>query len=671
MSDTATTRTTHPYLARKAIDLAALREACPAVSIELRSTRIKRYDGDGSELEPWSGTAVFRGLVDAAGADAGAERILPERIVRRPDAKPSDKFTTPGSKVSGTFTPIGFEPAELLTITGTLYVCAGLADGWSIHEATGCNVACCVGENSIPGLVSTLRTVAPHVELIAAVDNDEAGHRAGRKTGIAWACPGELKDWSDVRQQAGPQAVREQLTVTRQPEPEEAPKATSALEGLALIDGEVSEDALALVFERQHERDLRYCHTAGAWYCWDGTRWKRDRRQLAFNYAREICRDFGGGAVKFSKAAVASAVERFACSAPALAADSEVWDQSPWLLGTPGGVVELETGTLREARHDDYITRTTTIAPEAGEPTRWLAFLRDATRDDAGLIRFLQQVAGYCLTGSTREHALFFIYGAGGNGKSVFLNTLTGIIGEYSATAAMDAFTASKHDKHPTDLAMLQGARLVTASETEDGRAWAEAKIKQMTGGDPITARFMRRDFFTYQPEFKLVIVGNHKPELRNVDDATRRRFNIIPFIHRPTTPDPNLEQALRDEWPRILSWAIAGALDWQQNGLIRPEVVADATREYFEEQDLFGQWLEDRCEFDPNYRETSASLFGSWRAYAAANAYEEGSATSFSAALKKRGFEKYRSKRERGFRGLRIRPITAPAAPDDDRCPW
>lgn len=437
-----------------------------------------------------------------------------------------------------------------------------------------------------------------------------------------------------------------------------------------LIDGEVSEDALALMFEREHESDMRYCHTTGAWFCWDGTRWKRDQRQLAFNYARVICRQYGGGAVKFSKAAVASAVERFASAAPALAADSSVWDNSPWLIGTPGGVIDLQTGKLREARHDDYITRTTSIAPENGEPTRWLAFLRDTTRNDEGLIRFLQQVAGYCLTGSTREHALFFIYGAGGNGKSVFLNTLTGIIGEYSATAAMDAFTASKHDKHPTDLAMLQGARLVTASETEDGRAWAEAKIKQMTGGDPITARFMRRDFFTYQPEFKLVIVGNHKPELRNVDDATRRRFNIIPFIHKPTEPDPNLEQALRDEWPRILSWAIAGALDWQQNGLVRPAVVADATNEYFEEQDLFGQWLEDRCEFAPGYRETSTSLFGSWRAYAQANADDEGTAKSFGAALKKRGFETYRRNNERGFKGLRIRQFS-PQMHGDDDMPW
>ena len=155
------------------------------------------------------------------------------------------------------------------------------------------------------------------------------------------------------------------------------------------------------------------------------------------------------------------------------------------------------------------------------------------------MMRFLQQIVGYCLTGDTREHALFFIYGPGGNGKSVFLNTVSAIIGDYATTAAMDTFVASKSDRHPTDLAGLRGARLVAASETEEGRAWAEAKIKAITGGDPISARFMRQDFFTYRPQFKLVIVGNHKPVLKNVDDAAERRFNIIPFDesrHGPTS---------------------------------------------------------------------------------------------------------------------------------------
>lgn len=142
---------------------------------------------------------------------------------------------------------------------------------------------------------------------------------------------------------------------------------------------------------------------------------------------------------------------------------------------------------------------------------------------------------------------------------------------------------------HPTDLAMLNGARLVSASETEEGRAWAESRIKQVTGGDKISARFMRQDFFEFIPQFKLVIVGNHAPVLGNVDEAARRRFNIIPFTQKPVTPDRELEDKLKAEAGQILSWAIAGCLDWQANGLVRPEIVTAATRDYFEDQDLLG----------------------------------------------------------------------------------
>jgi putative DNA primase/helicase len=131
-------------------------------------------------------------------------------------------------------------------------------------------------------------------------------------------------------------------------------------------------------------------------------------------------------------------------------------------------------------------------------------------------------------------------------------------------------------------------------TETEEGRAWAEARIKALTGGDPITARFMRRDFFTFQPAFKLTISGNHKHALRNVDGAARRRFNVVPFLHRPERPDPGLADRLRSEWPAILRWVIEGCVEWQRRGLDRPAAVLDATAKYFAEQDLLAQWIED-----------------------------------------------------------------------------
>ena len=186
------------------------------------------------------------------------------------------------------------------------------------------------------------------------------------------------------------------------------------------------------------------------------------------------------------KASFARAVEAFSQADTILAVTIDNWDRDAFKLGTPGGTVDLITGTLVRADLDDGITKLTPVAPaDTADCPQWLKFLSELTGDDTELIRYLQQWCGYCLTGDTREHALVFVYGGGGNGKSVFLNTVSGILSEYAVTAAMDTFTASRDSKHPTDLAMLRGARMVTASETEEGKPFAEARIKQMTGGDP------------------------------------------------------------------------------------------------------------------------------------------------------------------------------------------
>lgn len=404
-------------------------------------------------------------------------------------------------------------------------------------------------------------------------------------------------------------------------------------------NGTVSEDQIALAFARRHRDRLRFDHSAGRWFEWTGTRWQRNETKLAFHFARELAREMSDGAKGFSKASVASGVEAFARADPALAVTADLWDRDPLLMGTPAGTVDLRNGALQAARQNDLITKQTGIAPERGEPRRWLQFLSEATAGDGELIRFLQQVAGYCLTGLTNEHALFFIYGPGGNGKSVFLNLLNHVLGDYATTAGMETFTASKNDRHPTDLAMLNGARLVSASETEEGRAWAESRIKQVTGGDKISARFMRQDFFEFVPQFKLVIVGNHAPVLGNVDEAARRRFNIIPFTQKPAKPDRDLEDKLKAEAGQILSWAIAGCLDWQANGLVRPEIVKAATADYFEDQDLFGQWVEDHCERDPGKWELPTPLYNDWADYARAAGDDPGTQRAMSSKLKRAGF--------------------------------
>ncbi|MEA1619648.1 phage/plasmid primase, P4 family [Erythrobacter sp. T5W1-R] len=422
-------------------------------------------------------------------------------------------------------------------------------------------------------------------------------------------------------------------------------------------NGTTSEDQIALAFVRRHKERLRFDHSAGKWYDYTGTRWQRNETKLAFHFARELAREASDGAKGFCKASVANGVEAFARADPALAVTADQWDRDPWLLGTPGGTIDLRTGELMPARHSDLITKQAGAAPDSGEPVRWLQFLNEATAGDKELMRFLQQVAGYCLTGLTNEHALFFIYGPGGNGKSVFLNLLNYVLGDYATTSSMDTFTASKFDKHPTELAMLKGARLVSASETEQGRAWAESRIKQLTGGDTISARFMRQDFFEFVPQFKLVIVGNHAPILHNVDEAARRRFNIIPFTQKPATPDRELEDKLKAEAGQILSWAIAGCLDWQTNGLVRPEVVTAATESYFEEQDLFTQWVEERCAPDISRRETPTALYNDWKEYALAAGDDPGTQPLMRAKLERAGFTFGKSNGIRFYRGFRLRP--------------
>jgi putative DNA primase/helicase len=440
------------------------------------------------------------------------------------------------------------------------------------------------------------------------------------------------------------------------------------------LDEAVTEDAAAIAFAERYGSRLRFDHDVGKWFVWSGQHWQGETTELAFSFARELAREMAKGQahktrLASSKTGFAAGVERFARSDRAFAVTSAIWDRNTYLLGTPGGTVDLRTGYLMPAQATDYITKLAAVTPaETAHCPRWKQFLQDATGADTALVDFLQAFAGYMLTGDTKEHSLLFVHGGGGNGKSVLQNTLAGIFADYATSAAMDTFIASTFDKHPTDLAMLRGARLVTASETEEGRAWAESRIKQLTGGDRIRARFMRQDFFEYQPQFKLLLVGNHAPALRNVDDAARRRFNIIPFIHKPPVPDMDLETRLRAEWPGILRWIIDGCLIWQKRGLTRPKVVLDATADYFEEQDSVRQWIEAACDTKATLTDTRANLFRSWSTWANANGEKPGSAKWFVQAMRRHGFHEYRSAKSRGFKGIEARPEPAAKHWNDDQ---
>lgn len=417
-----------------------------------------------------------------------------------------------------------------------------------------------------------------------------------------------------------------------------------------------SEDSLALAFTEQYRDTLKFCQSSGRWYAWDGQCWERREGNCAIDLIRTFIRIQTLGLKEYCKASMVRAVETLLRESPDHAVNSSYWDRDIFLLGTPDGVVDLRDGQRLRPDPRRAITKKTRVAPRPGTPKAWLQFLHDATDGDDQMIAYIQRICGYALTGSTQEHAMFFVYGPGGNGKSVFLNTVAGLMGDYARAASMDTFTASKNDRHPTELAMLQGARLVTSSETDEGRAWAEARIKQLTGSDPIPARFMRQDFFEYIPQFKLVILGNHPPQLRTVDEAIKRRFNILPFTHKPAHPDRQLEAKLKAEWPQILNWMIDGCLTWQKHGLVQPQAVKDATADYFDEQDLFGQWLEDCCDVSPSHKERSNVLYFNWVRYAEEHGEAAGTNKAFSYTLKRHGFLPVKSNSFRWRMGLQLR---------------
>lgn len=424
----------------------------------------------------------------------------------------------------------------------------------------------------------------------------------------------------------------------------------------AFSGGVLTEDAVALMFTAEHGQSARYDHEVGRWAIWDDDahRWQWDKRQTAAHWCRELAREASDGEApkvleRVRRRSFLSGVEAMCRADPTHAVTHEVWDPDDMLLGCPGVTVDLRNGQQRTPRPEDMLTRIAAVAPDPAMPIPiWREFLRSATGEDDELEHFLQVFAGYSLTGSVKEHQMVFFHGSGGNGKSLLLNTLVGILGEYAQAASMETFAASSFERHSTDLAAMRGARVVAVSEVAQGVGWNQQRLTQMTGGDKVRARFMRQDEFEYSPKFKLWVVGNHKPELGSVNEAMRRRMNIIPFNRKPERPDPDLFERLKPEWPGILHWMILGCLEWQSEGLTRPQVICAETDEYFGEQDTFGQWLSECCRVDskdPHCWDVALDLYQSWKAFAEARNATAGSAKAFAEQLKGQGFGADRSR--------------------------
>jgi putative DNA primase/helicase len=267
------------------------------------------------------------------------------------------------------------------------------------------------------------------------------------------------------------------------------------------------------------------------------------------------------------------------------------------------------------------------------------------------------------LSGDISEHVLFFCWGFGANGKSVFVSTLKALSGDYAATISTETLMARQHGEPTNDLARLPGKRLVTATEVEDGSRWAESLVKSVTGGDPIAARFLYHEFFEFTPTFKLLVSGNHRPIVRGMDDGMWRRIHLIPFRRSfpPEQRDRLLGQKLLGELPGILNWALEGFQMWREVGLEPPSAVLAATAEYRSAQDRVGEFIDEKCELGPDFSVQASKLYRAYRVWAEARGEQPLAMPRFATRLGERGFEKFKSN-VLFYRGLRLLDCAGPA---------
>ncbi len=418
---------------------------------------------------------------------------------------------------------------------------------------------------------------------------------------------------------------------------------------------------------------LRYCAEVG-WFEWTGRAWERDQTGAVERLAKQTVRNiyFEAAATddkdlrekiaqhahrSESDARLKAMIALARTEAEVIVKQSEL-DADPWLLNVANGTLNLKTGELLPHRREDLLTKRIPIEfdPEATCP-KWLCFLERVTAGNHDLIRFIQKAVGYSLTGSTREQVFFILHGTGANGKSTFILVISALLGDYALQTRTETLMAKRGDAIPNDIARLAGARFVSAIETEGGRRLAESLVKQMTGGDRMTARFLHHEYFEFDPTFKLWLAVNHKPRIVGTDHAIWRRIRLIPFT--VTIPDaerdPDLGEKLKAELPGILAWAVQGCEMWQNHGLEAPDAVKKATTEYREDSDPLAAFLDDRCDVEPDAEVGKAELYRAFREWTEASGERELSKKEFGQRIAERGFLEKRTKKERFWTGLQL----------------
>jgi putative DNA primase/helicase len=436
--------------------------------------------------------------------------------------------------------------------------------------------------------------------------------------------------------------------------------------GAEVIAGRTNnQDLLAELFAQRYEGELLYVHDFGAWLEFDGRRWLKDSVHKAFEYARQLCRAHGDGK-QATRASFFSGVEQIAKCDPRLSCASGDFDRDHYLLNTPCGVFDLRTGEVRSHHPEQRMTKITAVAPTSAHSGVFLKAIREICAGDESLVRFHQVSLGAILSGAQEEHWLIYWFGTGRNGKNLLADLFFYILGDYAHKLPASALMSKRYEAHPSELTGLRGVRLALSSEIEEGSFWNEARLKELTGDEFITARYMGKDAFTFTKSHKHLILGNHRPQIKTVDEAIKSRVLLAPFdVSFAGREDPDLPGKVRAEGGFVLHWLIEGHTAWLRNGkrLPRCEAVEQATKSYFAAQSTIEMWIDECCRNvdDPQRSargwHTASELYENYQHWKHARGEAPVSQTRFGEAMTRK-FDKAKSNRGLTYVGLElIRP--------------
>lgn len=605
--------------------------------------------------------------------------------VRRPDGKGGFSYSIGDTRRVLYRLP---ELVAAIEAARTVWVAEGEKDADALHRADQVATTNFDGAGKWRAEYTDLLFKAAHIAVVA--DDDKAGHAHAHTIVNALTAAGHTNvhaylpaaGHKDIADHLGAGLTKKDLRplpdeqTPPPPSPADIPDDVDDLAGLVKPH---TDDANALRFTHTHSDTLRYVPEWATWLRWDGTRWARDKKGCVVDLARGVARAIYHDAMRAAGdehktamrwAAVSGNAPRIhamldlARTHPGTPVLAEELDADPWLLNVTNGTLDLRNGQLRPHRQTDLITKRAGCAYDLhADAPRFETFLEQVI-PDPDVRDFLQAYIGYCLTGLTTEQILLFAHGHGANGKTTLIQALLHVLGDYGKQAEPDLLL-QRDNAHPTGVADLQGARMVVSSEIEDGRRLAETTVKQLTGSDRIKARYMRQDFFEFEPTHKLLIATNHKPGVRGTDHAIWRRIRLVPF--NVTIPKANqdhrLPDALREEASGILTWAVAGAQLWQTRGLPTPAAIQIATDAYRAEEDRVGAYLTECCVFDDTSSESAGDLYAEYSAWTEANGERPLSQKRFGARLTERNLDRQRLGAAQRWHwiGIRLSPAHSP----------